>query len=54
MRLIVFTDAGFGSLTGNRSIAGSAAVLDEGVSRDGFTDRHGTLFAHRCAEIQRV
>ena len=54
MRLIVFADAGFGSLTGSHSVDGSVAVWAEAVSRDGITDRHGALLDHRCAKIQRV
>ena len=54
MRLIVFADAGFGSLTGSRSIEGSVTVLAEVVSRDGFITCQGSLIDHRCAKIQRV
>ena len=53
-RLIVFTDAGCGSLTGSHSVEGSVDVLSEVVSRDGFISCQGTLTDRRCAKIQRV
>ena len=54
LRLVVFTDAGFGSLTGSHSIEGSVTALAEVISRDGAIKCHGTLLDHRCAKIQRV
>ena len=53
-RLVLFVDAGFGSLTGSRSIEVSVTVLAELIPRGGFITCHGTLSGHRCAEIQRV
>ena len=54
MRLVVFDDVGFGSLTGSRPIGGSVAVLADVISRDGFIACHVALLGHRCAKIQRV
>ena len=53
-RLIIFTDAGFGSLANSHSIEGSVTVLGKVTSRDGIIHCHGYLLDHRCAKIQRV
>ena len=54
MRLVVFADAGFGSLAGSRSAEGSVAVVADAISRGGFITCHGAPLGRRCAKIQRV
>ena len=53
-RLILFTDAGFGSLVGSHSIEGTVIVLATVTGRGGVRNCHGYLLDHRCAKIQRV
>ena len=54
LRLVAFTDAGFGALTGSRPIEGSVTLLAEVLPRDGTIECHGSLLDHRCAKIQRA
>ena len=54
LRLVISTDAGFGTLTGSRPIEGSVAILAEISPRGGSIKCHGTLLGHRCAKIQRA
>ena len=54
LRLVIFADAGFGSLSGSHYIEGSVTILAEVLARDGSIKCHGALIDHRCAKIQRV
>ena len=53
-KLIVFTDAGFGTLTKNHSIESHVLVLGDVLERDGLIQCHGLMLDHRCAKIHRV
>ena len=53
-RLVLFTDAGFGSLANSHSIEGTVTILASVTGRDGVIHCHGYLLDHRCAKIQRV
>ena len=53
-KLIVFTDAGFGTLTQNHSVESHVVILGDVLSRDGIIQCHGMLLDHRCAKIHRV
>ena len=53
-RPVVFTDAGFGTLSGSRSIEGPVAILSEMMSRGGAITCQGVMLAHRFAKIQRT
>ena len=53
-KIISFTDAGFASLEGSRSIEGTFLVLGQVLARDGIIKCIGHLLGHRCAKIHRV
>ena len=53
-KLIVFTDAGFGTLSKNHSIESHVLIFGDVLSRDGMIQCHGLLLDHRCAKIHRV
>ena len=49
-RLILFTDAGFGSLAGSHSVDGTVAILATVTGRDGIVRCRGYLLDRRCAK----
>ena len=52
-RLIVFADAGVGTLDESHSAEGTVAVLAQVAARDGRIHYRGYMIDHRCAKIHR-
>ena len=53
-KLLVFTDAGFGTLVQNHIVESHVVILGDVIERGGITKCHGLMLDHRRAKIHRA